>query len=64
MPKVALLIQHYRGDRPIFDLYQIEDEVERALACDVELKSGAYLVIEQTEAMTTTDVNTGRFVGA
>ncbi len=64
MPKVAPLIQHYRGDRPIFDLYQIEDEVERALACDVELKSGAYLVIEQTEAMTTIDVNTGRFVGA
>lgn len=64
MPEVAPLIQHYRGDRPIFDLYQIEDEVERALACDVELKSGAYLVIDQTEAMTTIDVNTGRFVGA
>ena len=64
MPEVAPLIQHYQGDRPIFDLYQIEDEIERALACDVELKSGAYLVIDQTEAMTTIDVNTGRFVGA
>ena len=64
MPEVAPLIQHYQGDRPIFDLYQIEDEIEKALARDVELKSGAYLVIDQTEAMTTIDVNTGRFVGA
>ena len=64
MPEVAPLIQHYRGDRPLFDFYQIEDEIEKALASNVELKSGAYLVIDQTEAMTTVDVNTGRFVGA
>jgi len=64
MPEVASLIQHYQGDRPLFDLYQIEDEIEKALARNVELKSGAYLVIDQTEAMTTVDVNTGRFVGA
>ncbi|RZO77600.1 MAG: ribonuclease G [Litorivicinaceae bacterium] len=64
MPEVAPLIQHYRGDRPLFDFYQIEDEIEKALARNVELKSGAYLVIDQTEAMTTVDVNTGRFVGA
>ena len=63
MPEVAPLIQYYQGDRPIFDLYQIEDEIEKALARDVELKSGAYVVIDQTEAMTTIDVNTGRFVG-
>ena len=64
MPELSHLIQHYQGDRPIFDLYQIEDEIEKALSRQVELKSGAYLVVDQTEAMTTIDVNTGRFVGA
>ena len=63
MPDLAHLLQHYRGDRPIFDMYQIEEEIEKALSCQVDLKSGAYLVIDQTEAMTTIDVNTGRFVG-
>ena len=64
MPELSHLIQHYQGDRPIFDLCQIEDEIEKALSRQVELKSGAYLVVDQTEAMTTIDVNTGRFVGA
>ena len=64
MPELSHLIQHYQGDRPIFDLYQIEDEIEKALSRQVELKSGAHLVVDQTEAMTTIDVNTGRFVGA
>ena len=64
MPELAPLISHYQGDRPIFDLYQIEDEIEKALSRTVQLKSGAYLVIDQTEAMTTIDVNTGRFVGS
>ena len=64
MPELSHLIQHYQGDRPIFDLHQIEDEIEKALSRQVELKSGAYLVVDQTEAMTTIDVNTGRFVGA
>ena len=64
MPELSHLIQHYQGDRPIFDLYQIEDEIEKALSRQVELKSGAYLVVDQTEAMTTIDINTGRFVGA
>ena len=64
MPELSHLIQHYQGDRPIFDLYQIEDEIEKALSRQVELKSGAYLVVDQTEAMTTIDANTGRFVGA
>ena len=63
MPDLVHLMQHYRGDRPIFDVYQIEEEIEKALSCQVDLKSGAYLVIDQTEAMTTIDVNTGRFVG-
>ena len=56
-------IQHYSGERPLFDLYGIEDEIERALARRVALKSGGYLIIDQTEALTTVDVNTGGFVG-
>ena len=57
-------LQHYRGERPIFDLYNIDQEIERALARRVDLKSGGYLVVDQTEALTTIDVNTGGFVGA
>ena len=56
-------IQHYSGDRPLFDLYGVEDAIERALARRVPLKSGGYLIIDQTEALTTIDVNTGGFVG-
>ena len=56
-------VQHYTGDRPLFDLYGVEEEIERALARRVALKSGGYLIIDQTEALTTVDVNTGGFVG-
>jgi ribonuclease G len=56
-------IEHYQGERPLFDLYGVEDEIERALARRVELKSGGYLIVDQTEALTTIDVNTGGFVG-
>ncbi|HEX8011404.1 MAG TPA: ribonuclease G [Casimicrobiaceae bacterium] len=57
-------ITHYSGgERPLFDLHGVEDEIEKALARRVELKSGGYLIIDQTEAMTTIDVNTGGFVG-
>ncbi|MFN0040400.1 MAG: ribonuclease G, partial [Burkholderiales bacterium] len=56
-------IHHYTGDRPLFDLYGVEDEIEKALARRVPLKSGGYLIIDQTEALTTIDVNTGAFVG-
>ncbi|MFP3711911.1 ribonuclease E/G, partial [Paraburkholderia sp. SIMBA_009] len=52
------------GERPLFDLYNIEAEIQRALSRRVDLKSGGYLVIDQTEAMTTIDVNTGGYVGA
>lgn len=55
---------HYKGERPIFDLYNIDEEIERALARRVDLKSGGYLIIDQTEALTTIDVNTGGYVGA
>ena len=56
-------LDHYTGERPLFDLYNVEDEIEKALARRVDLKSGGYLIIDQTEAMTTIDVNTGGFVG-
>jgi ribonuclease G len=54
---------HYAGERPLFDLYSVEEEIERALSRRVDLKSGGYLIIDQTEALTTVDVNTGGFVG-
>lgn len=56
-------LEHYPGVRPLFDLHGVEEEIERALAKRVDLKSGGYLIIDQTEAMTTVDVNTGGFVG-
>jgi ribonuclease G len=64
MPGAVAKLEHYRGERPIFDLFGIEEEIARALARRVDLKSGGYLVIDQTEALTTIDVNTGGFVGA
>jgi ribonuclease G len=63
IPEIAERIEYYPGERPIFDLYSVEDEIQKALDRKVPLKSGGYLVIEQTEAMTTIDVNTGAYVG-
>lgn len=57
-------LDHYKGERPIFDLYSIDEEIAKALARRVDLKSGGYLIIDQTEALTTIDVNTGGYVGA
>ena len=62
-PTVAPLLNHYVGERPLFDLNGVENEIQKALARRVDLKSGGYLIIDQTEAMTTIDVNTGGFVG-
>jgi len=62
-PSVAPLIELYKGERPLLDLYGVEDEIVRGLETRVPLKSSGYLIIEQTEAMTTVDVNTGAFVG-
>lgn len=56
-------LSHYKGVRPIFDFHSIDDEISRALKKFVPLKSGGNLVIDQNEAMTTIDVNTGKFVG-
>ena len=63
VPEVAECLEYYPGERPLFDLYAIEDEIQRALEPKVQLKSGGHLVIDQTEAMTTIDINTGAFVG-
>ncbi|HUW50359.1 MAG TPA: ribonuclease G [Sulfuricella sp.] len=60
---VVGLLEHYSGERPLFDLHGVEAEIEKALARRVDLKSGGYLIIDQTEALTTVDVNTGGFVG-
>ncbi len=62
-PWVVDRIEHYNGERPILELFSVEDEIQRALERKVKLKSGGYLIIDQTEAMTTIDVNTGAFVG-
>ncbi len=64
MPGMLKKIALYTGERPIFDLHNIDEEIARALGRRVELKSGGYLIIDQTEALTTIDVNTGGFVGA
>lgn len=63
VPELANRITLYSGSRPIFDLYSIEDELQKALQRKVIIKSGGYLIFDQTEAMTTIDVNTGGFVG-
>ncbi|XOZ34932.1 ribonuclease G [Halomonadaceae bacterium KBTZ08] len=57
------MIEFYPGERPLFDLYSVEDEIQKALSRHVQLKSGGHALIDQTEAMTTIDVNTGAFVG-
>ncbi len=63
VPEMMPRLEHYPGERPVFELYGIEDEIQRALGKKVLLKSGGYLIVDQTEAMTTIDVNTGAYVG-
>ncbi|WP_445496356.1 ribonuclease G [Photorhabdus sp. SF281] len=63
IPKMTARLELYNGNQPIFDLFDVENEIQRALDRKVELKSGGYLIIDQTEAMTTIDINTGAFVG-
>ncbi|MBE0470332.1 MAG: ribonuclease G [Methyloprofundus sp.] len=62
VPDIVPIIEHYTRDRPLFDMYNIEEEIEKALDRKVSLKSGGHLVFDQTEAMTTVDVNTGGYV--
>ena len=63
IPELSAKIEYYTDVRPIFDLHNIEEDISRALDRKVMLKSGGYLIIDQTEAMTTIDVNTGAYVG-
>lgn len=63
IPEMTEKLELYAGKQPIFDLYDVENEIQRSLERKVELKSGGYLIIDQTEAMTTVDINTGAFVG-
>jgi len=63
VPDWLVRIEEYSAERPIFDLFGVEDEIENALKPTTHLKSGGYLVFDQTEAMTTIDINTGGYVG-
>lgn len=63
IPGAARKLEHYSGKTPIFDVYGIEMDISRALGSKIELPSGGYLIIDQTEALTSFDVNTGKFVG-
>jgi ribonuclease G len=63
MPTYTPVIERYTGHRPILDLYGVEEEIEKALGRKVDLKSGGCIILDQTEAMTTIDVNTGAYVG-
>jgi len=63
IPEVADKIEYYPGEQPLFGLYSVEQEIQNAMKRQVVLKSGGDLIIDQTEAMTTIDVNTGSFVG-
>ncbi len=63
MPKIKYSIELYEENEPIFDHFGLEVEISRALGRKVWLKSGGYIIIEQTEALTAVDVNTGRYVG-
>ncbi|MGR9115284.1 MAG: ribonuclease G [Gammaproteobacteria bacterium] len=63
LPDIVDVIEHYSGECPVFDIYNVEDEIQKALERKVKLKSGGHLVFDQTEAMTTIDVNTGSYVG-
>jgi len=63
IPEMTAKLELYAGKQPLFDLFDVENEIQRSLDRKVELKSGGYLIIDQTEAMTTIDINTGAFVG-
>lgn len=62
-PALTEKIHHHSGSRALFDTVHAEEEIQRALSRRVDLKSGGYLIIDQTEALTTVDVNTGGYIG-
>lgn len=63
VPSMSKRLLHYPGEKPLFELYNVEGDIQKALQTRVDLKSGGYLMIDQTEAMTTIDINTGSYVG-
>ena len=63
LPELEPMLELYKRRRPIFDLHGTEDEIQKALERSISLKSGGYVIFDQTEAMTTIDVNTGAYVG-
>ncbi len=63
MPRLRARVSLHDGPQPLFDRFNIEPQIERALDRKVWLKSGGYLIFDQAEALTAIDVNTGRFVG-
>ncbi len=63
MPRLRARVQLYQENEPLFEHFKVEPQIERALDRKVWLKSGGYLIIDQAEALTAIDVNTGRFVG-
>jgi len=63
LPDIEPMLELYKRRRPIFDLHGIEDEIRKSLDRNIPLKSGGYLIFDQTEAMTTVDINTGGYVG-
>ena len=63
LPDAAPMLELYKRRRPIFDLHGVEDEISKSLGRNIPLKSGGYIIFDQTEAMTTVDVNTGGYVG-
>ncbi len=63
MPRLRARVTLHDGPQPLFDRFNIEPQIERALDRKVWLKSGGYLIFDQAEALTAIDVNTGRFVG-
>jgi ribonuclease G len=63
LPDAEPMLELYERRRPIFDLHGVEDEISRSLDRNISLKSGGYIIFDQTEAMTTVDVNTGAYVG-
>ena len=63
IPETTPVLSYYPGERPIFDLFDVENEIQKALQRKITLKSGGSLIFDQTEAMTTIDINTGAFVG-
>ncbi len=63
MPSLESKLRLHEAERPLFDLHSVDTEIDKALSRRVDLKSGGYLIFDQTEALTTIDVNTGGFVG-